>query len=447
MKIYLESYGCTLNHGEARFLKELLTNAGHKFLGTPEQAEIVVLFTCCVIETTELKMIRRARYFSSLGRPMIVSGCMAVVQREALREVHNDIYFLKPKEIMNINDLLDNISEKLGLVAWTKVPGTEFDETYYSKPLISTSGDADSAGELLEEPGESIDYIIPIATGCRGKCTYCITRLARGRLVSYPETQILEQATSAVSTGHYELRLTAQDSACYGYDLQNNLADLLSSVAKIKTKHEFRVRIGMMNPNSVKPIVNELIESYKHPRIFKFLHIPVQSGDDEILKAMNRRYTTAEFFEIIDRFRDNIPELTVSTDLIVGYPNETAEQFRHSLELLERLRPNIVNITRFSARAGTPAAKLKNSLSGSTVKSRSRQMTELRFKISKELNESTVGRKYRILVTEHVKPGSALGRTDNYQPVVVKTPLLLGRWVKVEIVDATDSYLVGKAVR
>jgi threonylcarbamoyladenosine tRNA methylthiotransferase CDKAL1 len=275
--------------------------------------------------------------------------------------------------------------------------------------------------------------------------SYCITRLARGVLQSKPVDQIVQEITQAVSTGHYELRLTAQDTACYGYDLDTNLAKLSEKITTINSSHDFRVRVGMMNPNSVKPILHELIKAYEHPRIFKFLHLPVQSGDDELLSAMGRGYCVKEFIEILDIFRSAMPELTLSTDFIIGYPNETTEQFEHSLALLEQIRPNIVNITRFSARPGTSAAKLKNRLSGSKIKSRSREMTARRFAISNELNESQIGQRYRVLITERVKAGSVLARNDSYLPVVIKHNLPLGSWVNVEIKDATDSYLVGES--
>jgi threonylcarbamoyladenosine tRNA methylthiotransferase CDKAL1 len=444
LKVYLESYGCTLNHGEARYLQGLLRTAGHETVVEPEEADICVLFTCTVIKTTELKMLRRTRYFSDLGKPLIVSGCMAVVQRKAIHNVYPGAYFLPPKEIKNVNNLLEQISERSGAIV---TPGSVMGTGKIcpaEKVLTEASAVLYDPGYLEGSMGESIDSIVPISTGCRGRCTYCITRLARGELTSYSDEKILNNVITAVRAGRYEIRLTAQDTACYGYDSKGNLARLLSHIVGIKPEHEFRVRVGMMNPESVMPILDELIESYRHRRIFKFLHLPVQSGDDELLKTMCRNYSVADFLSIVDSYRGTFPGLTISTDIIVGYPGERDEQFRHSMELIERLRPNIVNITRFSARLGTPAASLKNTLPGSTVKARSRAMTVLRFEISKELNEREVGKKYYILVTERVKAGSVLGRTDNYQPVVIKDSLPLGSWSKVSITGATDSYLVGK---
>jgi MiaB-like tRNA modifying enzyme len=424
---------------------KLLTTDGHKITATPEESDLAILFSCCVIETTELKMLRRAKTFSDLGLPMVVSGCMAVVQRDEFDKVHDNVYYLKSSEISDINVLIDRISEKLQT---SKLYSDEYQPAFSSnghEQLTVALDLGDAGGNLESKPGTSIDSIIPIATGCKGECTYCITRLARGDLKSYPENQIVQNITGSIGLGHYEVRLSAQDTACYGLDNNSNLSKLLSRLIKIETLYDFRVRVGMMNPDSVMPILDDVIDCYKHPRIFSFLHLPVQSGDDEILKAMGRKYTTAQFSDIVDRFRKAVPKLTLSTDIIIGYPNETDEQFEHSMELMKLIKPNIINITRFSARPGTPAAKLDNRLSGSTVKSRSRAMTELRFNISKELNDAEINNHYKVLITERVKPSSVMGRTDSYQPVVIKKELELGSWTKVKVIEAMDSYLVGEA--
>jgi MiaB-like tRNA modifying enzyme len=295
--------------------------------------------------------------------------------------------------------------------------------------------------------GRSIDSIVPISTGCKGKCSYCITRLARGELQSYSEEKILKEISSAVALGKLEIRLTAQDTGCYGLDSNTNLAELINHISLLKTKSEFRLRVGMMNPDSVRPILDSVIRSYEKARVFKFLHVPVQSGDDGILRAMGRSYSVSEFLKILKDFRAHHQKLTVSTDIIVGYPGESDEQFSRSLELIRKLKPNIVNITRFSPRPGTPAGRLKSKLTGSQIKDRSRRLTELRFGISNELNKGELGEEYRVLVTERVKKGTVLCRNDNYLPIVVKQVLPLSTWQYVHVIDATDSYVIGEVVK
>jgi MiaB-like tRNA modifying enzyme len=374
-------------------------------------------------------MLRQLQKFSELDKPIIVSGCMAVVQQREVLNIKSDTYFLSPNEINQAHLLIDKISDDLGL-----------SETYglgrIKKPIP----------EQDEPDAQAIDKIISISTGCMGHCTYCITRLARGELKSYPEDKIMNEVETAINSGRYEIRLTAQDTGCYGYDADSTLGKLISKVSTIDSSHDFRIRVGMMNPDSIKGILDELIESYKHSRVFKFLHIPVQSGDDGLLQEMARRYTVKDFMDIVNKFRGEIPKLTISTDIIVGYPTEDEERFHKSVILIKDLQPNIVNITRFSARPGTAASKIEKRLPGRMVKARSRELTNLRFEISKKLNESEIGNKYSVLITERVKPGSVLGRNDNYTPIVIKENLSLGEWVDVKITDATDSYLIGEII-
>jgi MiaB-like tRNA modifying enzyme len=372
-------------------------------------------------------MLKQLQKYSDLEKPILVSGCMAVVQRDEVVKINPNVYFLRPKEINKAHLILDRISEDLEIIESSKA---------LTKLTESTSN-------------KSIDSIVPISSGCLGECTYCITRLARGRLKSYPAEKILQDIVNAVHRGHYEVRLTAQDTACYGYDniSNGNLARLLTRISDLEVGQDFRIRVGMMNPDSVKPILTELIESYSHQQVFKFLHLPVQSGSDELLAAMGRKYSVSEFFGIINQFRQRYPKLTVSTDIIVGYPGETNEQFQLGLKLLEKLQPNIVNITRFSSRPGTPASKLKPTLSGSEIKYRSRKLTEARFNISKKLNEGELGGEYDVLVTEMVKKGTVLARNNNYLPIVVKKTLPLGSWHRIKIIDTTDSYVIGKIVK
>jgi MiaB-like tRNA modifying enzyme len=432
LKIYIESYGCTLNHGEARNLIKMLGKSGHMRVSLPEEADIIVLFTCTVIRTTELKMLRRVKEFKELDKPVMVSGCMAVVQQQDVLDIDKSAYFLPPAEINGVHLLLNKIKEKYDLEP-------ENPENHE---------DRDQGGHGSEEctQDDSIDSIVPISTGCLGQCTYCITRLARGGLQSYPVEHILDAIRKSLDNGNLEIRLTAQDTGCYGYDNDGTLPELLDKISCLSHPGNFRVRVGMMNPDSVGPNLTKLVNSYQHQRIFKFLHIPVQTGDDRLLKDMGRRYSVSDFFKIIDIFRKSFPKITISTDIIIGYPTESDSMFENSIKLIRKLRPNIVNITRFSARPGTMAGDLKNRIPGRVVKARSRSLTKLRFKISKDLNVREVGNTYPVLITERVKPGTVLARNDNYTPIVIKEVLPLGSWQKVAITDSTDTYLIGKRI-
>jgi tRNA A37 methylthiotransferase MiaB len=207
---------------------------------------------------------------------------------------------------------------------------------------------------------------------------------------------------------------------------------------------DFRLRIGMMNPASVRPIKGRLASMYLHPKVFKFLHLPVQSASDRLLGEMGRRYTVDEFEGIVETVRSAVPGASLSTDLIVGYPGETDEDHAENLRLVERVRPDIVNVTRFSPRPGTRAASSGGAVPGGVAKERSRELGKVRFRVSLETNRTWVGRRVVGLATEHVKAGTTVVRTDEYRQVVVPETLPLGVYHDVDIVQARTTYLVGR---
>jgi MiaB-like tRNA modifying enzyme len=288
----------------------------------------------------------------------------------------------------------------------------------------------------------SADAIIPISSGCLGSCTYCITKVARGNLQSHGPDVLIESMKKVLSDGFKEIRLTSQDTAAYGADIESSLADLLKMIGALKG--DFRVRVGMMNPENVKPILSTLIDAFSDPRIYKFLHLPLQSGNETILKEMGRGYTVSDFLYVVDEFRRAFPSITLSTDVIVGFPGESDSDFKDTVDLIRILHPNILNITRFSPRPQTLAKDMENKIPSRIAKERSRELTRIHFDISKDINSTLVGNRERILVTERGKPGSMMGRTDSYLPVVVKENISLCQFVDVEITESKDTYLIGR---
>jgi len=199
----------------------------------------------------------------------------------------------------------------------------------------------------------------------------------------------------------------------------------------------------MMNPYTVQKNLYSIIDGFNDDKIFKFIHLPVQSGDDIILEKMNRKYNVTDFFNIINNFKKKFPRITISTDIIVGFPTETVEQFNKSINLIEKLRPDIVNITRFSARPNTKAKKFSGRIKTEDVKNRSRLLSKISKEISYNNNKLHIGEKYRVLTTKIGKNKTIVGRTDNYKPVILKEEIGLGKFIKVEITQSTQNYLVG----
>ncbi len=257
---------------------------------------------------------------------------------------------------------------------------------------------------------------------------------------------MVERIKCDLASGVKEVWLTSQDTACYGKDIAVSLADLLREVCRVEG--EFFVRVGMMTPNYALENLNNLIQAYKDEKVFKFLHLPVQSGDDGVLRLMNRLYSVEDFRRIVNSFREKIPEITLATDVICGFPGESKEAFQQTVELIEEVQPDIVNISKFFPRPHTSAGKMKPFVHPREVKERSRRLAELSKRVSLERNRKWMGWKGRILVDEVGKKVSSwVGRNFVYKPVVVKTgEALFGRFLVVRVVRVFSTYLEAEIV-
>lgn len=416
MNIYVETYGCTANKSDERLLIGLLTQNGHTIVHDVDGADVLVLLTCTVIGTTEQRMLSRLRVFKKTHKKILVSGCMPSVQADLIRTIAPDASQLPCRYIQYINEMIAG-----------------------NNPVFH-----EAHKTLLPKQYDTVIAPVMIAEGCRFSCSYCITHFARGMLRSFPIHEIVSDVSCAVAQGCREIQLTAQDTASYGLDTGGNLGLLLNQITALDGP--FRVRVGMMNPATIKKNIDSILSAYQHEKIYKFLHAPVQSGDDDMLQKMNRGYTTADFRSLVQRFRERIPLLTFSTDVIVGFPAESEQQFQQTISLLREIQPDIVNITRFSARPLTAAKKMQGRVPTHVVKERSRHISEISSKLTLQNNKKHIGKTYTVLVTEKGKKNTVTGRTENYKQVVLTEPMCIGDFVSVEIIDAESTHLFGKLI-
>ena len=412
MKVHLEAYGCTQSLGESRLMAELLLRGGHDVSAPASEADAHLLVTCTVIERTERDMVKRMWALAATGKPLVVAGCMAAAQRGLVERVVPGAHLVPPRRWPEVAALFE----------------------------VDTAC-AERARDVEARGFGHADVIVPIAQGCVGRCTYCITRVARGRVTSCAAEEIVTRVRAHVDRGVREIKLTGQDTAAWGVDVGSSLPDLLAAIVAIPG--DFRVRVGMADPLAVLPILDGLVDAYRSEKLFKFLHLPVQSGDDGMLGRMRRDYEVADFERIVRAFRAAHPELTLSTDVIVGFPGETEETVAATIALLERVRPDVVNVTRFSSRPGTPAAAWEAPV-GWRVKAWSRRVVAAKTRIAGGINAAHVGRALRVLTTEVGKPGTTLARTDAYKQVVLPAELPLGMFTTATIVGSSGIDLTGR---
>ena len=293
--------------------------------------------------------------------------------------------------------------------------------------------------------------IVNIEEGCLDACAFCSTRLVKGRLKSFSESTIVEQVRRLVDDGCLEIQLTGQDCACYGFDTGTNLAYLVQKILT-KVTGDYRLRLGMGNPRHILGYKDALLECFQDERVYRFLHIPVQSGSDHVLQLMNRKHSVEDYRKFALELLEKFPLFTLSTDLIVGFPGETEDDFKQTMDLLKKTRPTVCNITRFVAREGTVASRMETANSPDckavpdTVKhERSAQLFEIFEKIAQENNQLWVDSSCTV-ITEKAghREGTTIGRNNAYRPVALQGSIPAGEKLQVRIKKAEPFALIGE---
>lgn len=413
--VYIKTFGCSLNQADSENMAGLLVEAGFDVItnyGIPNHLwkenteskkdfDIVIINTCTVKNLAESKFLKEFKQWKDKGKKIIVSGCIPQADPGMLQTTLKDVPVIGTRQIVHVVDIVnDALSGKI-----VQDISNDYNERL-NMPKIRKTG-------IIE--------ILPISEGCLSNCTYCKTKFARGELLSYPKEKILMQFKSALASGCKEFWITSQDNGCYGFDIYRKekyfLPQLLNDMLSIEG--DFRIRLGMSNPDHIKRIKDELIETFKHPKMFKFLHIPLQSGNDRILRLMKRFYKVKDYEDIIRDFKKEIPEITISTDIIVGFPEETEEEFMDSMRVVEKTKPDVLNLSRFWLRKGTAAEKM-NQIAGGEIKKRSERMKRLFDEISEKNNKIWIGNTGTALIDELGKNGTLIARNDSYKQVVLK---------------------------
>ncbi|MDD3985246.1 MAG: tRNA (N(6)-L-threonylcarbamoyladenosine(37)-C(2))-methylthiotransferase [Methanobacterium sp.] len=424
MKIYIDTFGCTFNQADSQIMAGLLKENNLSLTSSIEDADVIIINTCYVKHPTEQKVITKIQKLNESfpDKKLIISGCMVEIDPIKLVKTSPNASWIGPHKIQNIVDIVKSVVE-----------GNIIRDTGYSNK---------SKVGLPKIRSNPLIHIIQICEGCDGACSYCCTRFARGSLQSYSIETIKKEAEQAIYEGCKEIQLTAQDSAAFGKDSGESLPDLMNNITDIEG--DFKVRVGMMHPKSMMDDVKEIIKAFKHDKFYKFLHIPIQSGNNKVLTDMNRCHSVEEFKTILTMFKKEIPDISISTDIIVGYPTEDDNAFSDTMKLIQEIKPDFLHISKYKHRPGTSSSNLKE-IEYETMKKRSKALKDLKERIAIENNRKFIRTNQRVLVTNKGSKGGYVARTNSYKTVIIENADI-GTFSDVIIKDAKPTYLIGSPI-
>ena len=417
-KIWVEAYGCSASFSDSEMISGLIVNGGHTLADSSEESDLNVIVTCSVKDATAAKMVHRIK--ESNSKPLVVAGCLPKAEQHTVEKFAENASLLGPNSIGKTLQVIKSTLDGQKIIALE-----DTDITKIGLPKI----------RLNPAIG-----IIEIASGCMSECTFCQTKLSKGDLKSYRIGDVVRQVKTEISDGCNEVWLTSTDNGCYGLDIGADLPELVNAVSEIDNK--FFIRVGMMNPMYMPKIRDGLLKSFQSTKVFKFLHVPVQSGSNKVLNDMKRGHTEQTFRDVTNKFRDKFEKFTISTDVIVGFPTETEEDFEATLKLLKETKPDIVNLSRYSQRPGTYAAEMRQ-IDVTEVKRRSKTAYELINEISEENNKNWIGWEGQVIFDEEHED-QIRGRNFAYKPIFVKEKPKIGQISTVKIIDATTHSLIGQ---
>ena len=434
---FVETYGCQQNKSDSEIISGMLCAMGYELTTVKESADIIIYNTCAVRENAELKVFGNLGALKNLKarKPELiigVCGCMMqqkdVADRIRAKYKHVDLVF-GTHSLYYFPTLLSEVLKSHKRVIDVRETDGAIAEDY---PIVREEGPC---------------AWVSIMYGCNNFCTYCIVPYVRGRERSRNADAILKEVKTLADKGCKEVTLLGQNVNSYGNDLEENIdfADLLSLVCK--TDGIERVRFMTSHP---KDISDKLIQTMaENSKICNQLHLPLQAGSDRILKIMNRKYTTEQYLEKTDKVRSAMPDITLTTDIIVGFPGETNEDFEKTLEMLKKVRYDTIFSFIYSRRNGTPAAKMEDVLTDEEKKLNFNRMLEVQDKISIEKNKALENRIMKVLIEGKSKhdPNVLSGKTEGGKTVNIKAPKeLIGKIADVRITEAKTWSLYGELI-
>ncbi|MEM0001528.1 MAG: tRNA (N(6)-L-threonylcarbamoyladenosine(37)-C(2))-methylthiotransferase [Desulfurococcaceae archaeon] len=416
-KVYIETYGCALNKSDEALMKTKLEERGHRVVNSIDEADVIILNTCVVRLDTEYRMLHRIKelrnYCERTGRRLIIAGCMSKTHPYTISLIAPEASLISPQNADKVYLAVENSNRVL---------------------LLEGRRTRDAIGLTT---GSSV-VPIPIQEGCLSNCSFCITKHARRELVSHSIEAIVNIVKKAVREGAVEIELTGMDLGAYGVDLyrRRSLPALLERITK-DVEGNYMLRVGMINPEHMVEIMDDLVNIIKNSRrIYKFLHIPLQSGSNKLLKLMNRKYTVDDYREIVREIKKHIPDVSIATDIIIGHPGEDEEDFEETLKIIRELEFERVHLAGYSIRPLTLSASMPQ-INTAAKKERLKKALDVIIEVGLKVRKKYLNRIVNGFVTE--RTNTWIARLDNYIPIVIKNNIGLnyGEWVNIHVDEIT----------
>jgi MiaB-like tRNA modifying enzyme len=403
---YIETYGCTSNKADSYIISNQLKKSNYKEVSL-EKAQFIIINTCGVKEQTENKIKARLEHLhrqfkNHQGRNVIITGCLPHIAPNYIEIIKNIIPSFAA--IIDLNNILDfpDLLEEI--------------KNGNKKIILKSDTFIDKANYEICHSHGKITGIVPISEGCLGSCTYCCVKNARGKLHCYDAKNIVRNVKNQLHQGIKQIYLTSQDCSTYQYN-EINLSDLIIKITNLD--YQFFLRIGMINPSFLIENTEQLISIFNQKKVYQFLHIPIQSGSKNVLKRMQRKYSISDIIGNIELIRNQFKNLTISTDIICGFPGETEYDFSKTINFIKWLKPEILNISKFTPRPGTKAKEMKQ-LNSRTIKERSIRLSQIFHNNLTDINQHWKGWEGEVLILhEGAEENQAFGRNFAYKNVFI----------------------------
>lgn len=430
--IYLKTWGCAHNNSDSEYMAGQLASYGYNITSDKSNADLWLLNSCTVKNPSEDTFRNEIQSANKMGKHVVLAGC--VPQAAPKSDYMHGLSIVGVHQIDRVTEVVEETlkGHSVRLLQAKKLNGKRVAGPQLALPKVRKN-------PLIE--------IIPINSGCLNACTYCKTKFARADLVSYPVEEIVQRAAHVFTEGVCEIWLTSEDTGTYGRDIGTSLPELLWKLVAV-IPDGCMLRLGMTNPPYILEHLEEMAKILAHPKVYSFLHVPIQSGSDSVLADMKREYCRSDFEQIADFLMDKVPGITIATDIICGFPTETEDDFEHTMKLCEKYKFPSLFINQFYPRPGTPAAKMQR-IPADQVKVRTKRLTDLFYSYEPYVGKYVAGDRQKVLVTEisHDKK-HYVGHNKCYEQVLLPMDKnLLGRLVEVEIVSITKFSMLAKVVQ